>query len=460
VDGDCPAFIRVVQGGPPRAAAAEPIDAGRLPEPGRSEATGFNLRIVGIGGTGVVTVAQVLATAGLIDGWHVRGQDQTGLAQKGGPVVSDLRCTRAPAPTGSRLGEAECDIYLACDVLAGAEPANLACADPGRTLAVVSSAAVPVGTVTGAAEPAFPAVEGLADRIFARTRPGSVALDAQALTRERFGSDVGANVFLVGAAYQAGAIPVSGDAIEQALALNGVAVEQNVQAFRAGRLAVAEPTTRRNGAAPAGDELQRLLDVRERELVAYQNRRYARDYAAFVASVAERERAAVPGATAIAEAVARNLYKLMAYKDEYEVARLHIDPEMRAAVEAEFGPGARTTWMLHPPLLRALGWRRKIAVGPWFGAAFRVLRALRRLRGTPFDVFGRAEVRRVERALPGEYRRLVDRALARLTAQTHSQVLAIAELPDAIRGYEQIKLRNVEWFEMRAEELVAGLTPS
>jgi indolepyruvate ferredoxin oxidoreductase len=461
VDGDCPAFIRVVRHGRPRPTGGAPIDSGRLPEPVRADLAGFNLRIVGIGGTGVVTIAQVLAMAGLIDGWHVRGQDQTGLAQKGGPVVSDLRCTRAPALTGSRLGEGECDLYLACDVLAGADPANLACADPERTLAVVSSAAVPVGTVTGATEPAFPPVAGLVDRISVRTRADSaVVLDAQALTRARFGSDVGANVFLVGAAYQTGAIPLPAAAIEQALALNGVAVEQNIQAFRAGRLTVAEPAG--NGAAPvaAGDELQRLLDIRMRELTAYQSRSYAREYAAFVTSVAERERAVIPGATAVTEAVARNLYKLMAYKDEYEVARLHLDPEIRAAVEAEFGSGARMTWLLHPPLLRALGRRRKIAVGPWFSVPFRLLRALRRLRGTPFDVFGRAEVRRVERALPGEYRRLVDRALAHLTAQTRGEVLAIAELPDGIRGYEQIKLRNVEWFKMEAETRMTGLASS
>jgi indolepyruvate ferredoxin oxidoreductase len=170
----------------------------------------------------------------------------------------------------------------------------------------------------------------------------------------------------------------------------------------------------------------------------------------------EHERGA-PGETAVAEAYARQLYKLMAYKDEYEVARLHLDAVERAKVDAEFGEGAKVLFMLHPPLLRALGLKRKLKLGPWFTPAFRLLRGLRRLRGTKLDLFALPEVRRVERALPGEYRALVERALVDLRPETHATVAQIAELPDVVRGYEDIKLRNVERFRAEAAELLDEL---
>jgi indolepyruvate ferredoxin oxidoreductase len=164
-----------------------------------------------------------------------------------------------------------------------------------------------------------------------------------------------------------------------------------------------------------------------------------------------------PGETAVAEAYARNLYKLLAYKDEYEVARLHLDGVEAARREATFGKRAKVYVMLHPPVLRALGMDRKLKLGRWFFPAFRVLRAMRRVRGTKLDVFGLPKVRRVERALPGEYRALVDRALERLTPVTHATVVKIAELPDVVRGYEDIKLANVERFREQAGALEAEL---
>jgi indolepyruvate ferredoxin oxidoreductase len=177
--------------------------------------------------------------------------------------------------------------------------------------------------------------------------------------------------------------------------------------------------------------------------------------------VVERVRAAerdkTPGSTALTEAVARYLYKLMAYKDEYEVARLSLEPSLGAALAAEFGPGARASWRLHPPVLRALGMKRKIALGPWFVPAFRVLRAMRGLRGTTLDPFGRSRVRVAERELIEEYLGLVDQLIDRLSPATAALAVRLAELPDGVRGYEDVKMRNVESYHQSLAELRAQL---
>jgi indolepyruvate ferredoxin oxidoreductase len=204
----------------------------------------------------------------------------------------------------------------------------------------------------------------------------------------------------------------------------------------------------------ASGELQRLIEVRVPELIAYQDVAYARGYVQFVRGVAAAERAAVPGETRLAEAVARYLYKLMAYKDEYEVARLHLRPEVQASIRAELGE-AKVRYQLHPPILRMLGMKRKLALGPWVDVVFRGLVTLRRLRGTALDPFGYARVRRVERALVGEYRNLVERALPGLTPERHDRAVQIARLPDLVRGYEEVKLRNVRRFREAAQALGA-----
>ena len=204
----------------------------------------------------------------------------------------------------------------------------------------------------------------------------------------------------------------------------------------------------------ASGELRRLLEVRVPELIAYQDAAYARRYVDFVRTVAEAERAAVPGETRLAEAVARHLYKLMAYKDEYEVARLHLRPEVRASIQAEMGE-AKVRYQLHPPILRALGMKRKLSLGTWVEGVFRLLVALRRLRGTALDPFGYAKVRRVERALVAEYRAMVERALRDLGPERHERAVRVARLPDLVRGYEDVKLRNVRRFREEARALGA-----
>jgi indolepyruvate ferredoxin oxidoreductase len=203
----------------------------------------------------------------------------------------------------------------------------------------------------------------------------------------------------------------------------------------------------------ATGELRRLLDIRVPELIDYQDAAYARAYVEFVRRVAEAERAAVPGETRLAEMVARYLFKLMAYKDEYEVARLHLRTALGRTLAAELPGPVRVRYHLHPPLLRALGIQRKLVLGRWVEGVFRLLVALRRLRGTPFDPFGAMAVRRVERALIGEYRAMVEATLGDLSPESHARAVRIARLPDLVRGYESIKLAGVARFRAEARAM-------
>jgi indolepyruvate ferredoxin oxidoreductase len=288
------------------------------------------------------------------------------------------------------------------------------------------------------------------------------------------------NFILVGAAYQAGALPISAGSVEAAIQLNGVSVDMNLLAFRWGRMAVVDARrveaavqtatgkveTRRAlsaeatalvEASGAQGELRRLLEVRVPELIAYQNAAYARRYVDVIARVAEDEARKTPDRSGLSKAVARNLFKLMAYKDEYEVARLHLSAALEAELSARFGQEIRYYWHLHPPIFRALGLTKKIRFGSWFRPVFGALRAMRGLRGTALDPFGYARVRREERALVDEYRTLVERALEKLGPDSHDATVALADLPDMIRGYEEIKLGNIDQFRRRAAELSTRL---
>jgi indolepyruvate ferredoxin oxidoreductase len=473
LDGDCPAFMTVVPqaSGSGRSRPAGTITADELPAPHRVvEADSFGIRLTGVGGTGVVTVSQVLATAGLIAGWHARSLDQTGLAQKGGAVVSDVRYSRSGQAPTNKLGAGECDLYLGCDLLVAADPKNLTVTDADRTVAVISVAEVPTGPMVSDPRRTFPDRAAVAGPITARVRDGAVLADVRQLVLGLFGDDQFANVFLVGAGFQAGALPLPPDAIEEALRVNGVAVEKNIQAFRRGRQYVADPAavltaagldrppTPEEGAPDTGESsLDRLIRTRAEDLTAYQDDAYARRYLGAVERVRAAERDQTPDSAALTEAVARYLYKLMAYKDEYEVARLSLEPSLGAGLEAEFGPGARASWRLHPPVLRALGMKKKIALGPWFAPAFRVLRAARGVRGTWLDPFGRTRVRVVERELIEEYLGLVDHLAGRLSPANAALAVQLAELPDVVRGYEDVKLRNVESYQRSMAELRARL---
>jgi indolepyruvate ferredoxin oxidoreductase len=500
LDGDCPSFVTVTETRRSRRRAARrrraqtvasataarvattvPDLGADLPEPDpATRATVpadavFSLYLTGVGGTGVVTVSQIVATAALLEGYQVAGLDQTGLSQKGGPVVSHVKLSRQPIDSSNAVAAGEADTYLGFDLLVAADPRHLAQVRPG-TRAALSTSKVATGAMVTDVGTSFPAVDGLLAAVANRTHGTDVHLDSIALAEGLFGDHMMANLVVLGAAYQSGAVPVSAAALEQAIELNGVAVGQNRQAFRWGRRYLLDPAATlaaagaptvepvpvallpsRAGAAPDPDgvttELERLVGRRVAELRAYQGDRPARDYAAFVDHVATEEARAVPGSTALAEAVARNLFKLTAYKDEYEVARLVIDPALDDALQAQFPDGGRVHYRLHPPVLRALGMHRKIALGRWSRPGFRVLRSMRHLRGTLLDPFGHTKVRRTERALPGEYRDLVDKALVDLSPANHDRAVQLAELPDVIRGYEQIKLANVDHYHDQVRAL-------
>jgi len=483
VAGDCPSFVSVVPDTRPDRRGRSPalaLDAGDIPDPaGISGLTAgiHTTRITGIGGSGVVTLAQVLTAAGMLAGREVRTLDQTGLAQKGGAVVSDIKISSTAIDQSNKVSAGECDLYLGCDLLVAADARNLAVTAPERTVAVVSTSRIPTGTMVADASAQFPDVDAVSARIGEATRAErSVFVDARRLSVMLLGSDQFANIFLTGVAFQAGALPLPAAAIEEAIELNGVQVRQNLQAFRRGRQYVSapdafasalatlappaaahEPTTAERaiidtvGSSP-GSELERLITIRVPDLAAYQSLRYARDYAEFVSRVHEAEQRTAAG-TELSVAVARYLYKLMAYKDEYEVARLSLDPQARAAVRAEFGPGAKEYYLLHPPILRALGRKNKIRLGPWFRPAFVLLRMLKPLRGTAFDPFGHTRVRRTELELISEYRTMIESALATLSEETYVRTVELAALPDMIRGYEEIKLASADRYRARVREL-------
>ncbi|WP_433733263.1 indolepyruvate ferredoxin oxidoreductase family protein [Nocardia sp. CA-129566] len=481
--GDCPSFLTVVPNTKPQQvgrAMPPDLDADEISLPD----TAFDLdngthttRITGVGGTGVVTLSQVLTAAALEAGREVCTLDQTGLAQKGGAVVSDVKISAGPIEQGNKAALGECDLYLGCDLLVAADAKNLSATDPERTIAVVSSTKVPTGSMVVDPSARFPDADATTERIRAATRATrAVFVDARRLSESLFGTNQFANMFLTGVALQAGALPLPATAVERAIELNGVQVRQNLQAFRRGRQYVADPDAfatvlaALTGQAPArqltaverdmtavvgaasGTELERLVTTRIPDLIAYQSIGYARDYTEFVARVRAVEQQAVAG-TELSEAVARHLYKLMAYKDEYEVARLSLEPAVDAAVHAQFGPGAKVSYRLHPPVLRALGVKNKLSLGPWFRSVFAVLRALKVLRGTPFDPFGYTRVRRVERALIGEYRAVIEGVLADLTDDSYPRAVELASLPDMIRGYEDIKLAAADRFRARVREL-------
>jgi indolepyruvate ferredoxin oxidoreductase len=460
LDGDCPSFVTVEidpDAQKPRHAIPVPPEVPAPPAAGRSGTQG--IFSAGIGGTGIVTVNQVLATAAALAGYDVETLDQTGLSQKAGPVSGHLRFSREKLEPSNRLSPGSSDCILAFDLLTAAEPRNTAYGDPATTVVIASTSQTPTGDMVYDAAVAYPETAELLARL-ASVSAELHTLDALAAAQTLFTNTVSANFLLVGAAYQSGALQIPADAIEEAIGLNGVAVQANVAAFRWGRAAVGAPEAFSAAVAPAdrsqqlvpprslseatiAGEVRRLVETRSAELVAFQDVRTADSYIAFVQSVWDAERA-VTVETRFSEAVARYLYKLTAYKDEYEVARLLTAAGFAEAATAEVPGSGRVTFQLHPPVLRALGRRKKLAFGPRSHRALRMLAGLKVLRGTRLDVFGYAHVRRVERALVAHYRETVTGLVRTLTPDSYERAVRIASLPDIVRGFEGVKLANVE----------------
>jgi indolepyruvate ferredoxin oxidoreductase len=496
LEGDCPSFMTITpkkkpsrrrSRGEEMAAVRElPVPPRDLPEPPRIVPEDeFAMRITGIGGTGVVTVAQVLGTAAMLDGYHVRGLDQIGLSQKAGPVVSDLRLSRSQPTATNRLGEGQADLLLAFDQLVAGSERGLLVADPSRTAVVGSTSPTPTGEMITHPGVRLPSPDELTRRIASVTRGDAQHwADSFEITEDLFGRATTANIFVVGMAHQAGCLPISSKHIEEAIALNGTAVEANLAAFRWGRAQVAAPhvveaarpveladevevvasartvpaaLAARIAALAAPPELAAALTRYAAELCAWQSARTAREWLDVLDRVATAERAVASDSTRLLAAVAANLFKLMAYKDEYEVARLMTDADGLAAAREVAGPRGKIAWKLHPPLLRALGLSHKIGIPGWAAPAIKLLAKGKVLRGTIFDPFGYPNVRRIERELPGEYIAAIDRVLAGLTSERLDAAVKLAELPDLVRGYEEIKLARVESYRKRLAGALAAL---
>ncbi len=482
--GNCPAFV-TVEIDPdfkPSKAAAAGIPDGDLPaDPTVPDAA--NVLLIGIGGTGVVTVSQIISTAALLDGKESNGLDQTGLAQKGGSVVSNLRIADTSGDASNRVGTA--DALLCFDLLTATS--NLDRTDVDATTAIVSSGLVPTGAmVSGRGAERFPELDQYRDLLNASTRgDDNVWLDAASIARAVFASQPAANVLVVGIAYQKGILPVTGASIERAIELNGVAVQTNLDAFRLGRRLAAEPALLatlgdeaatvdptappltgslaslatgitgdlNDDAAPTLRALHDVLAWRLPELVGWENEAYARRYADDVRRIRKAEAALVGDRTDLSQAVARYLFKAMAYKDEYEVARLALGSDVAEKAKQRFGPNAKVSYMLHPPTLKSLGRKSKIAIPEVAGRkTFEGLLKTKRLRGTKLDPFGRTEERKIERELIDEYRSLIDRLIRGLDADNYDEATTIASMFDSVRGFDEVKLANVERYRSEVDE--------
>ncbi|MTD55580.1 indolepyruvate ferredoxin oxidoreductase family protein [Amycolatopsis pithecellobii] len=459
LDGDCPSFVTVEVDPEARQARhtiPDPPKVPAPPSPGRSGPQ--DVFLAGIGGTGIVTVNQVLATAAILAGYEVETLDQIGLSQKAGPVTGHLRFAEVKLEPSNRVSPGASDCILAFDLLTAAEPRNLAYGDPSTTIAVASTSETPTGDMVYDPAVSYVAAEELVTRLESVTAELH-SFDALAAAEKLFGNNAAANFLIVGAAYQSGALQIPAGAIEEAIGINGVAVSANVAAFRWGRAAVAAPDRFAAATAPperakapvppaalAGSpldgEVRRLVELRSAELVGYQDVKTAENYIRFVERVWDAERAVTPQ-TRFTEAVARYLYKLTAYKDEYEVARLLTAPGFVEAATAEVPGSGRVTFQLHPPILRALGRKKKVRFGPPSHRVLRSLAALKGLRGTRLDLFGYAHVRRLERALVAHYREVVTSLAESLTPENYERAVRVASLPDLVRGYEGVKLANV-----------------
>jgi indolepyruvate ferredoxin oxidoreductase len=492
LDGECPSFVTVqVTSGTGVRKPPLPEITDDLPDPVAPRLDRpFHIYIPGVGGSGVITANAILAQAATLDGHEVKSYDQTGAAQKWGPVLSSLIVARAgDTIISNKVGIARADLYLALDAMAGADHQNLVCCDSLRTAAVISSDVLPSGEmirdISVNIQP-----EALIDSIRDRTDSDhQIVLPAGDIAERLFGDFMMANMIAIGAAYQAGLLPISAPSIEQAIRLNGTQERANIMAFRVGRLSQHAPdrlakklarpyvtlaghleTAMRHPAAPRraklllaglpvlGGETRRLLEIRAVDLADYQSVGYARRFVAIVAAFAAVERAALPdGDERLTRLVTRYLYKLMAYKDEYETARLLTDSIFAERVRALF-PGYRSMMFnLQPPIMRAGGLKKKIALGPRFVLPLRFLARLKFIRGSFADPFARAPTRKAERWAIDWYVTLIDFCRKRLRPETAMLIGKLLAVPDDIRGYEHVKLKTLEAAKDKAAELVNRL---
>jgi indolepyruvate ferredoxin oxidoreductase len=468
LNGYCPSFA-IIEGGRLRRsrpsgeidAAFEVVPDPALPAVGSEP---YNLIIAGIGGMGVVTIGAVVEVAAHLSGLSSTALDITGLAQKNGAVSSHLRIARTEGDIDvRRISSSMADALICCDLVVSTGAAVLDTLSSGHTRCVTNRDVAP--TAAFARDPdlnldADPLIEVLADRL--ATPMHVVAADT--LNRAVLGDAISTNFFMLGYAFQAGLLPIPADAFMRAIELNGVAVDQNKRAFEVGRLALHAPEalsaaegTNLAGSAPTLDE---EIERRFEFLTAYQNAKYATSYRRFVEDIRVQEMRLIRGERVTASVV-RNLFKLMSYKDEYEVARLYTGTDWTKQLNDTFDGKVSVKLNLAPQILMPRNPRtgrvKKRVFGPWVFPAFKVLRRMKGLRGTPFDPFGQTTHRRRERMLIEDYRSTIGTAMPLLTEDNLETLLALAEIPDSIRGYGLIKDESIDRAEVRREELLGEL---
>ncbi|HEX2150877.1 MAG TPA: indolepyruvate ferredoxin oxidoreductase family protein, partial [Stellaceae bacterium] len=428
--GFCPSFV-TVQGGSLRkrgpADLAGNDDQPPLPEPALPALPEpYGILVTGVGGTGVVTIGALLGMAAHLEGKGVAVLDQLGMAQKGGAVMSHVRIAEKPEQIHAvRIAAGSARLLLGCDLVVSASAEALSKAAPGTTRAIVNSHEIITGDFTRNPDLPFPSRDLRGGIVAAVGQGGADFIDATRLATGLLGDSIASNLFMLGYAYQKGLVPVSAAAIERAIELNGVAVDFNRNAFLWGRRAALDPASVEARAVPPravqeshrlSESLDEIVARRVEFLTQYQNVAYAERYAARIRRLRQAEAARVGETTALTEAAARALFKLMAYKDEYEVARLYAETDFAARVAEQFEGPYELRFHLAPPLLAdrdpATGHLKKKIYGPWVLGAFRTLARLRRLRGTAFDIFGRTEERRTERRLIAEYEAVLRRQAA------------------------------------------------
>jgi indolepyruvate ferredoxin oxidoreductase len=483
VKGYCPSFVSVI-GGTLRKAAGEATDTGDdgwfrdlpLPEPASVDSP-RNILVTGIGGTGVVTVGALLGMAAHLEGKGCSVLDVTGLSQKNGPVTSHVRIAGRPEQLYStRIAAGTADLVIGCDIVVTSGRESLGTLAPGRTLAVVNSHVTPTSDFAN-----DPDLDLGTDAMRAAIEQGTGAgaahfVDATRTATALLGDAIFTNPFLMGFAFQQGRLPVSRDAVMRAIELNGRAVEANQRAFDWGRLAAHDPAAVERAARPAGERaesrpalaesLEEVVERNVAHLTTYQNAAYAARYRALV-DRARQQDSKLGAGDALAHAIARYAFKLMAIKDEYEVARLYTDESFRRQLDAEFEGDYRVEWHAAPPhipLLDSLlsrrdpltGRTKKVTLGPWVFRGLALVAKLKFLRGTAFDPFGRDPHRRLERRLVGEYEETVAELLDGLTPENLDIAVEIASLPEHIRGFDLVKEQHLEEVRTKQAELLDG----
>ncbi|MEZ5645257.1 MAG: indolepyruvate ferredoxin oxidoreductase family protein [Burkholderiaceae bacterium] len=472
VKGFCPSFVTVKGGqlrkkdkkGGGQSWTGQAVPLPKLPVLG---ADAWGIVVAGVGGTGVITIGQLLGMAAHIEGKGIVTQDAAGLAQKGGATWSHVLVGASQDHIRTtRVGAASADLVIGCDPIVAAGKETLQRLRAGRSHVALNTSATPTAafvTNTEWKNPAHDCVDSLVQTL------GDEAVgrfDAEAASSRLMGDSIYTNPMMLGYAWQRGWVPLGLEAMMRAIELNAVQVEKNKQAFEWGRRAAHDPKAMAALLAPAvqgqviefkkRDTVESLVARRVEFLTGYQNAAYAETYKAFV----ERVRLAESplGKTSLTEAVARYLFKLMAYKDEYEVARLQTDPAFQAKIAEQFEGSYALHLNLAPPLLAKRNNKGELVkqeFGPWMLKAMGVLAKFKGLRGTALDIFGRTEERRTERALIGQYRADVEALLGGLTVDNHAVALELARLPEQIRGFGHVKERNLKAAQLRREALLA-----